>query len=144
MNSGNWNSCIKPKGVILRMDAANDVVARLRTPSEADIRALVLKHALLLTVQLYHPVQSGEVQRDPARYISQFIANSYVVQRDIVRCGSYLTFAQVNLLQPPSLIAACMEVIELARCVYADRFIIGLIVDEMRTFMPGLDQEVPR
>jgi len=135
-------SVIGANGSALDKAVANDVLTMLRTLTEADVRMIIREHALLLVIQFYHAVQSGEVQRDPAAHLFRAISDNSDVQRSIVRYGSDLSEAAIGQLQPPALRHACGEVIILARCVHADELLASIIFEELGTLVPELLEEL--
>jgi hypothetical protein len=71
-------------------------------------------------------------------HLVRAISSNPSVQWSIVWRGSDLTDAQIDRLQPASLINACIEVIELARCVHSDERLVEIIIEEVSVVAPEL------
>jgi hypothetical protein len=126
------------KDPVLDKSVANDVLPKLRTLSEADVRLIIREHALLLIVRFYHAVQSGEVQRDPATYFHRAVGYNPAIQRSIIARGSDLTGAEIDQLGLPAMINACAEVIHLAQCAHTTERLANIILEEAGGLVPEL------
>ncbi len=115
---------------------ANDVVTDFCTVDVDDIRQLLRKHMLAITICVYHSVQAGDATRDPIRIVSQALADNDELQADIVRMGTDLSNDQIAAFQPPALISASCSVINAAREQFGDRRLGRIALEELQLVMP--------
>ena len=115
---------------------ANDVVPVFRTVDSADIRQLLSKHMLAITVCVYHLVQAGEVAKDPIGLVTKALCYNDDLQADVVKLGTMLSVNDVGTLQPAALLTASIETINAVRQQFGDRKLGRIALEELHQVMP--------